>query len=188
MVPLHLRVLWVDVLEVVWVAILSTAVASSKPAQEAAAQGGGDVCTDLDGLSKLGCEVKQAIERPSPCDFSGCELPEPDEAEEVQINPADLRIDTYRASGAGGQHINKTDSAVRVTHLPTGIVAECQDDRSQHRNKAKALELLARRVGGALAQQRAAEESAQRLSLRGSGDRSERIRTYNAPHDRVRTV
>ena len=91
MVPLHLRVLWVDVLEVVWVAILSTAVASSKPAQEAAAQGGGDVCTDLDGLSKLGCEAKQAIERPSPCDFSGCELPEPDDAPAAHAEEAEAR-------------------------------------------------------------------------------------------------
>ena len=90
-VPLHLRVLWVDVLEVVWVAILSTAVASSKPAQEAAAQGGGDVCTDLDGLSKLGCEAKQAIERPSPCDFSGCELPEPDDAPAAHAEEAEAR-------------------------------------------------------------------------------------------------
>jgi peptide chain release factor 1 len=112
-------------------------------------------------------------------------LPEPDEAEAVQINPADLRIDTFRASGAGGQHINKTDSAVRVTHLPTGIVAECQDDRSQHRNKAKALQVLAARIHEAERAEKAAREAATRKGLIGSGDRSDRIRTYNFPQGRV---
>jgi peptide chain release factor 1 len=112
-------------------------------------------------------------------------LPEPDEAQAVQINPADLRIDTFRASGAGGQHINKTDSAVRITHLPTGIVAECQDDRSQHRNKAKALQVLAARIREKERSERAAKEAATRKGLIGSGDRSDRIRTYNFPQGRV---
>ena len=112
-------------------------------------------------------------------------LPEPDEAQAVQINPADLRIDTFRASGAGGQHINKTDSAVRITHIPTGIVAECQDDRSQHRNKAKALQVLAARIREKERSERAAKEAATRKGLIGSGDRSDRIRTYNFPQGRV---
>jgi len=112
-------------------------------------------------------------------------LPEPDEAQAVQINPADLRIDTYRASGAGGQHVNKTDSAVRITHLPTGIVAECQDDRSQHRNKAKALQVLAARIREKERSERAAKEAATRKGLIGSGDRSDRIRTYNFPQGRL---
>ncbi|HTH79621.1 MAG TPA: peptide chain release factor 1 [Ramlibacter sp.] len=112
-------------------------------------------------------------------------LPEPDEAQAVQINPADLRIDTYRASGAGGQHINKTDSAVRITHIPTGIVAECQDDRSQHRNKAKALQVLAARIKEKERAERAAKEAATRKGLIGSGDRSDRIRTYNFPQGRL---
>ena len=111
-------------------------------------------------------------------------LPEPDEAQAVQIAPADLRIDTYRASGAGGQHINKTDSAVRITHLPTGIVAECQDDRSQHRNKAKALQVLAARIKEKERAEQAAREAATRKGLIGSGDRSDRIRTYNFPQGR----
>ena len=112
-------------------------------------------------------------------------LPEPDEAQAVQINPADLRIDTYRASGAGGQHVNKTDSAVRITHIPTGIVAECQDDRSQHRNKAKALQVLAARIQEKERSERAAKEAATRKGLIGSGDRSDRIRTYNFPQGRL---
>ncbi len=112
-------------------------------------------------------------------------LPEPDEAVAIQINPADLRIDTYRASGAGGQHINKTDSAVRVTHLPTGIVAECQDDRSQHRNKAKALQVLSARIQEKDRSERAAKDAAMRKGLVGSGDRSDRIRTYNFPQGRL---
>jgi peptide chain release factor 1 len=112
-------------------------------------------------------------------------LAEPDEAAAVQINPADLRIDTFRASGAGGQHVNKTDSAVRITHLPTGIVAECQDDRSQHRNKAKAMQVLAARIQEKERSERAAKEAATRKGLIGSGDRSDRIRTYNFPQGRV---
>jgi peptide chain release factor 1 len=112
-------------------------------------------------------------------------LPEPDEAQAVQINPADLRIDTYRASGAGGQHVNKTGSAVRITHIPTGIAAECQDDRSQHRNKAKAMQVLAARIKEKERSERAAKEAATRKGLIGSGDRSDRIRTYNFPQGRL---
>jgi len=112
-------------------------------------------------------------------------LPEPDEAEEIQLNSAELRIDTFRASGAGGQHVNKTDSAIRITHLPTGIVAECQDDRSQHRNKAKAMAVLAARLREKDRSERAAKEAATRKGLIGSGDRSDRIRTYNFPQGRL---
>jgi len=112
-------------------------------------------------------------------------LPEADEVSDVVLNPAELRIDTYRASGAGGQHINKTDSAVRITHLPTGIVVECQDDRSQHRNKAQALSVLAARIKDQQLRAQHAQEAATRKSLIGSGDRSERIRTYNFPQGRI---
>lgn len=112
-------------------------------------------------------------------------MPEPDEAEEVTLNPAELRIDTFRASGAGGQHVNKTDSAIRITHIPTGIVAECQDDRSQHRNKAKAMAVLVARLREKDRSERAAKEAATRKGLIGSGDRSDRIRTYNFPQGRL---
>jgi peptide chain release factor 1 len=112
-------------------------------------------------------------------------LPEADEVADVVINPAELRIDTYRASGAGGQHVNKTDSAVRVTHLPTGIVVECQDDRSQHKNKAQALSVLAARIKDQQTRAQQAQIASTRKSLVGSGDRSERIRTYNFPQGRI---
>jgi peptide chain release factor 1 len=112
-------------------------------------------------------------------------MSELDEAAEVTLNPADLRIDTFRASGAGGQHINKTDSAIRVTHLPTGLVAECQDNRSQHRNKAKALAVLQARLRDKEQQECDAKEAATRKALVGSGDRSDRIRTYNFPQGRL---
>lgn len=112
-------------------------------------------------------------------------IPEADELAQVTLNPADLRIDTFRASGAGGQHINKTDSAVRITHLPTGIVVECQEGRSQHKNKAQALSVLAARIQDKQMREKQAEQAAARKSLVGTGERSERIRTYNFPQGRV---
>ncbi len=112
-------------------------------------------------------------------------LPEVDEVDDIPINPADLRVDTYRASGAGGQHVNKTDSAIRLTHLPTGTVVECQDERSQHKNRARAMALLKSRLLEAERQRQHAAQAATRRSLVGSGDRSERIRTYNYPQGRV---
>ena len=112
-------------------------------------------------------------------------MPEAEALEEVLINPGEIRVDTYRASGAGGQHINKTDSAVRITHLPTGIVVECQDDRSQHKNKAQAMSVLVARIRDAQERQQHANIASTRRNLIGSGDRSERIRTYNFPQGRV---
>ena len=112
-------------------------------------------------------------------------LPEADAIEDVVLNPAELRIDTFRASGAGGQHVNKTDSAIRVTHLPTGIVVECQDSRSQHKNREKALSVLAARIRDKQEREQQAKTASTRKSLIGSGDRSERIRTYNFPQGRV---
>jgi len=112
-------------------------------------------------------------------------MPEADEISDVELNPADMRIDTYRSSGAGGQHVNKTDSAIRITHLPTGIVVECQDGRSQHKNKAQALSILGARIKDRQLREQQAEEAATRKSMVGSGDRSERIRTYNFPQGRV---
>jgi peptide chain release factor 1 len=112
-------------------------------------------------------------------------LPEVADVEQIEINPADLRVDTYRSSGAGGQHVNKTDSAVRLTHIPTGTVVECQDERSQHKNKARAMSLLQARIMNAKIEKQQAEQAQARKSLVGSGDRSERIRTYNYPQGRV---
>jgi peptide chain release factor 1 len=112
-------------------------------------------------------------------------LPEVDEIDAITINPADLKVDTYRSQGAGGQHVNTTDSAIRITHLPTGIVVECQEERSQHKNRAKAMSVLQSRIMAAQQEKQDAEQAETRKSLVGSGDRSERIRTYNYPQGRV---
>ena len=112
-------------------------------------------------------------------------MPEMDELDDIEINKADLRIDTFRASGAGGQHVNKTDSAIRLTHIPSGMVVECQDERSQHKNKARAMSLLHAKLTDAAQQAQHQEESDNRRKLVGSGDRSEKIRTYNYPQGRV---
>jgi peptide chain release factor 1 len=112
-------------------------------------------------------------------------IPESEEVQMIEINPSDLRVDTFRASGAGGQHVNKTDSAIRLTHLPTGTVVECQDERSQHKNRARAMSLLQARIYDEEKQKQDAEQAAERKSLVGGGDRSERIRTYNFPQGRL---
>jgi peptide chain release factor 1 len=112
-------------------------------------------------------------------------MPEVSEVEQIEINPADLKVDTFRASGAGGQHVNKTDSAIRITHLPSGIVVECQDERSQHKNRARAMSLLQAKITATEREKQEAEQAATRKSLVGSGDRSGRIRTYNYPQGRL---
>jgi peptide chain release factor 1 len=112
-------------------------------------------------------------------------LPELEEIDSIDINPADIRIDTFRASGAGGQHVQKTDSAIRITHIPTGTVVECQDERSQHKNRARAMSLLKSRILAAEQEKQQMQQAAHRRSLVGTGDRSERIRTYNFPQGRL---